>query len=212
MDNILIAQVRIQFEQILSYIQGEAQNQQLHEVEKGIFCSLLKMGLTLLTMFFQLKGVGNRGRTHTDTDGVKRTYHSIKSRVYGSIFGKISIARACYWAKGLHQIYPLDAELNLPKTEYSYVLQEWGSILGAEEPYAKAAQFLETVLGTSLWGSSIESMVNESSIDVAKFYSERQGPDANTEEEILVATIDGKGIIMRKDQIEKSVPKKNSGR
>lgn len=86
-------------------------------------------------------------------------------------------------------------------------MQEWGAMLGAEEPYAKSAQFLETILGTSLWGSSIETIVNKSSIDAPKFYAEREGPDAKTEEDILVATIDGKGIIMRKDQIAKSAPK-----
>jgi hypothetical protein len=43
-----IAQARKQFDQILSYVQGEAQSQQLNEVEKGIFYALLKLGLTLL--------------------------------------------------------------------------------------------------------------------------------------------------------------------
>jgi hypothetical protein len=47
----LIAQAKGQFDQILSYIQGDAQNQQLNEVEKGIFYALLKLGLTLLLMF-----------------------------------------------------------------------------------------------------------------------------------------------------------------
>jgi hypothetical protein len=70
--NQLIAQARVQFEQILSYIQGEAQNQQLHEVEKGIFSSLLKIGLTLLSLFFQLKGVGRKNQTRIDSEGVKR--------------------------------------------------------------------------------------------------------------------------------------------
>lgn len=204
----LIAQTRVQFEQILSYVQGEAQNQQLHEVEKGIFSALLNIGLTLLSLFFQLRGVGRKGQIYVDNEGVKRPYHSIKQRTYRSIFGKISIARACYWAKRHSEIYPLDAELNLPKTEHSYVLQEWGSILGAEEPYAKAAQFLETVLGTSLWGSSIETIIHESCVNVPKFYTERQEPDAKTEEEILVATIDGKGVVMRKNQIEKPVLQK----
>ena len=81
-------------------------------------------------------------------------------------------------------------------------------MLGAEEPYAKAAQFLETVLGTSLWGCSIETIINKSCVDVPKFYAERRGPEAKIEEDILVATIDGKGVVMRKDQIAKSAPKK----
>ena len=62
-------------------------------------------------------------------------------------------------------------------------------------------------MGTPLWGSSIEMIINKSCIDVPKFYAERRRPDAKTEEDILVATIDGKGVVMRKDQIAKTTPK-----
>ena len=47
-----------------------------------------------------------------------------------------------------------------------------------------------------------------SCVDVPKFYEERQSPEAKIEEEILVATIDGKGIVMRKDELKKKEPKK----
>ena len=204
----VIAQAKGQFDQILSYIQGDAQNEPLNEVEKGIFYALLKLGMTLLLVFFQQKGVGHKGKTHFDKEGVKRPYHSIKYREYLSIFGKVSIPRACYWTKGYHEIYPLDAELNLPETEYSYVLQEWSATLGSEEPYQKAAHFLETVLKMPLWGSTIETVMSKSCIDVPQFYEGRQGPDAGTEKEIIVATGDGKGVVMRKGQIEKKAVKK----
>ncbi len=204
----LIAQAKGQFDQILSYIQGDAQNQQLNEVEKGIFYSLLKLGLTLLLLFFQQKGIGHKGKIHVDKEGVKRRYHSIKHREYLSIFGRLNIPRACYWAKGDHEIYPLDAELNLPRTEHSYVLQEWSAALGSEEPYEKAAHFLETILGIPLWGSVVETVMHESSVDVPQFYANRQGPNIETEKEIIVATGDGKGVVMRKDQLEKKIVKK----
>ena len=90
----------------------------------------------------------------------------------------------------------------------SYVLQEWGSSLGSEEPYEKAARFLETVLEMSLWGSTIETVIQTSRIDVPDFYKERQGPDARTEKEILVAAMDGKEVVMRKNQLEQRTPKK----
>jgi hypothetical protein len=204
----LIAQAKGQFDQILSYIQGDAQNQHLNEVEKGIFHALLKLGLTLLLVFFQHKGVGYKGKVHIDKEGVKRPYHSIKHREYLSIFGRVSIPRACYWARRCHEIYPLDAELNLPGTEHSYVLQEWSAALGSEEPYEKAAHFLETVLKMPLWGSVVETVMHKSCVDVPQFYEKRQGPNAKTEKEIIVATGDGKGVVMRKDQIEKKVAKK----
>ena len=205
----LITQAKNQFDGILAYVQGKAQNQEFNIVEKGIFHALLKLGLTLLLVFFQQKGIGHKGKVHIDKEGTKRPYHSTKTRDYQSIFGKISISRACYWSKGQHEIYPLDAELNLPQTEYSYVLQEWGAALGAEQPYDKAAHFLKNIVGIPLWASSIETMVRKSSVDVEKFYEERPKPAIETEKEILVATIDGKGIVMRKDQLVKKIRKKH---
>src|SRR5271156_6364619 len=92
-----LAQARTQFDQILSYVQGSAQNQQLNEVEKGIFYALLKLGMLLLRVFFQQKGVGHKGKIHIDKEGIRRSYHSIKRREYLSIFGRVSIPRACYW-------------------------------------------------------------------------------------------------------------------
>jgi hypothetical protein len=205
---LLIAQAKKQFDGILSYVQGEAQHKYLNEVEKGIFLYLLKLGRTLLMIFLQQKGVGRKGKMHADNKGNKRPYHSIKQREYLSIFGRISIQRACYWKKGLSEIYPLDAELNLPKTKYSYVLQEWGSSLGGESAYEKAAKFLESILGIPLWGSTVETIMKESCFDVPNFYKERQALPTSSEKELLVATGDGKGIVMRKDQIEKKPSKK----
>jgi hypothetical protein len=204
----LIAQARTQFDQILSYVQGDAQNQQLNEVEKGIFYALLKLGMVLLMVFFQQKGVGHKGKLHIDKEGTKRTYHSIKHKEYLSIFGRVRIPRACYWTKGCHEIYPLDAELNLPSTEHSYVLQEWSAALSSEEPYEKAAHFLENILKMPLWASTVETIMHKACVDVPKFYEKRQGPDTYTEKEIIVATGDGKGVVMRKEQLEKKVVKK----
>src|ERR1700691_2844958 len=103
----LIAQARTQFDQILSYVQGSAQNQQLNEVEKGIFYALLRLGMTLLLVFFQQKGTGYKGKIYVDKEGTRRSHHSTKHREYLSIFGRVSIPGACYWEKGLHEIYPL---------------------------------------------------------------------------------------------------------
>ena len=140
----LITQAKKQFDDILSYVQEQAQGQQLNEVEKGIFYALLKLGMTLLLVFFQQKGIGHKGKVHIDKEGTRRPYHSIKHREYLSIFGKVSIPRACYWAKGRHEIYPLDAELNLPGIEYSYVLQ--AHITQKEQHFACIRTFLILVL------------------------------------------------------------------
>ena len=204
----IVTKAKKEFEYILNYVRKDAQNQQLAEVEKGIFYALLKLGMTLLVIFLQQKGTGYMGKIHTDKEDTKRPYHSKKCKTYLSIFGKVSIPRACYWQKEAHEIYPLDAELNLPSTEYSYILQEWGTGLGSEQAYEKAAKFLENILGIPLWGSAIETVMQKASVDVPNFYELRQNPDAKSEKELLVVTMDGKGVVMKKNQLEQKISRK----
>ena len=215
----LITQAKEQFDQILSYVQGSAQHQQLHEVEKGIFYALLKLGLTLLVMFFHQKGIGQKGKIHIDNKNVKRPYHSVKQKEYLSIFGRVSIPRACYWAKGRHEIYPLDAELNIPNTEYSYVLQEWSASLGAEQPYEKAANLEQKHANEQndgkLGKKKMSTVIGVYTIDphertAESFLSKEKGKRPHPCNKVIQATLDGKETAVQrlKKEIEKRDPKK----
>jgi len=76
--------------------------------------------------------------THDTTpEGVDLPYHSTKTRKnYLSIFGKVPIRRAYYWGQGADTGWcPLGAELNLPKQRFSYLLQEWGELLGVDSSF-----------------------------------------------------------------------------
>src|SRR3990172_9138108 len=215
----LITQAKEQFDQILSYVQGSAQHQQLHEVEKGIFYALLKLGLTLLVMFFHQKGIGQKGKIHIDNKNVKRPYHSVKQKEYLSIFGRVSIPRACYWAKGRHEIYPLDAELNIPNTEYSYVLQEWSASLGAEQPYEKAANLEQKHANEQndgkLGKKKMSTVIGVYTIDphertAESFLNKEKGKRPHPCNKVIQASLDGKETAVQrlKKEIEKRDPKK----
>jgi hypothetical protein len=119
----MILGAKKEFQKILDYILNDAQNQQIHEVERGIFVSLVQLGLILIKLFLEAKGDGNMGETHTNAEGVTRPLHTTKKeKIYFSIFGKIVIERAYYWLKGKGGLCPLDEELNLPEDSYSYLL------------------------------------------------------------------------------------------
>ena len=212
----IITKAKKEFEYILNYVRRDAQNQHLAEVEKGIFHALLKLGMTLLMIFLQQKGTGYRGKIYTDKEEtIKHSYHSKKAKVYLSIFGKMRIPTSLLLGKkSAHEIYPLDAEFNLPSSEYSYVLQEWSVGLGSEQSLRKSSQiFRKRILGIPLWGSTIETVMKKASVDVPIFYEMRQNPDAKSEKELLVVTMDGKGVVMKKNQFEaenlKEMPQKN---
>ena len=53
--NRSIAEAEKSFQDILAYVQGDAQQHALHEVERNIFSSLLRLGLNLLVVFLARK-------------------------------------------------------------------------------------------------------------------------------------------------------------
>ncbi len=66
----IILEAEGEFQEILNYIVGDAQEQKIHEVERSLFVRLLQLGLTLLRVFLASKGDGNVGESHTDKEGV----------------------------------------------------------------------------------------------------------------------------------------------
>ena len=199
--------VRDKLEAMLGFVRGDAQEQELHEVERELFGRLLSLGRSLLELALVEKGTGKEtsGTVVTTPAGERLPYHSIKTRkTYLSIFGAVSIRRAYYWRAGAQDgWYPLDAELNLPEKRYSYLLQEWGELLGVDGSFAKVTDRLETLLGVKFWTQGVQGVARAASADVQTFYEQEDAPADETEGEILVATIDGKGVPIRAAELRR---------
>jgi hypothetical protein len=100
---------------------------------------------------------------------------------------------------------PLDARLELPESEYSYVLQDWAGTLCVEHAFARTAETLQGILGISVAVDSLERMSRKIGDSVEAFRTSLGKPPANEEGAILVATADGKGVPMRRPADERPV-------
>lgn len=187
---------------LFGFVQRSAEEgKAIHEVEEGIWRRILQMGHEALGQFLQRQGDGDLGETLTMPDG-----HEVKRleqphlRCYQSIFGAFQLQRAVYGTREGQEIelVPLDARLQLPETEFSYVLQDWAQALGVEHAFARTAEVLRMILGLNLPVDSLERMNRKMSQSVADFRASRPAPAAKDEGEILVATADNKGIPMRR--------------
>lgn len=197
----IILEAKKEFQEILNHVLGDAQNQQIHEVERNIFVRLIQLGLTLLKLFLAAKGDGNVGETHVDQQGVERPLHSTKKeKTYFSIFGKIVMERAYYWLKGQGGLCPLDEKLNLPEDSYSYLLEEWATLLGVRQAFNKVGDLLKRILGLDLWNEPIRTTMAAASRKVDEFYDGRPTPEAETEGEVLVVAVDCKGVPVIKEE------------
>jgi hypothetical protein len=179
-----------------------------HDFEREVWQRVLAMGRQATGHFFQMQGNGDVGETIEMPDGreVQRLDEPHR-RTYRSIFGPFTFSRFVYGTREGQRIdfVPLDARLELPESEYSYVLQDWAGTLSVEHAFGRTSQTLEKILELSLPVDSLERMSRKMAESVAGFRDSLKRPPVKEEGEILVATADGKGIPMRRPADQRPV-------
>jgi hypothetical protein len=179
-----------------------------HEVEKGVWTRVLAIGREAMGHFFEMQGDGDVGESIEVPDGreLKRLPEPHR-RTYQSIFGPFTLLRQVYGTREGQRIefVPLDARLELPEGEYSYVLQDWAGGLCVEHAFGRTAETLREILGLPLAVDSLERMTRKMSESVEAFRNSLEKPPAEEEGEILVATADGKGVPMRRPADQRPV-------
>ena len=106
-----------------------------HEVEIDIWRRVLQLGHQALALLFELVGSGDVGETATLSDGREvRRLEGLHSRLYQSVFGSFEVERTVYGSREGQKIeyVPVDTQLQLPKSELSYLLQDWCQSLAVE--------------------------------------------------------------------------------
>jgi len=191
----IIAQVHAEVERLLGIVTGPAsQQQRVAEVELALFRRLLRLGATLLSLFFAARGAEKPAGPVVSAEGIELRYHDRRSIGYLSIFGKLRIWRHAFTAPGQPVVCPLDAALSLPERCYSDVLREWATYGATEGAYRESQTVLERVLGLTLSVQAIETAVQEDAADVAAFLTEPPAARQEPPGSLLVVQADGKGV------------------
>jgi hypothetical protein len=127
-----------------------------------------------------------------------RRLPNLHPRRYVSIFGAFNLRRVVYGRREGQALdfVPLDNRLQLPASDFSYVLQDWDQNLCVEVAFGQARSVVAKILGLRQSVNGLEDMNQQMAKDAPTFLLNRPLPDAAGE--ILVATADGKGIVMRR--------------
>jgi hypothetical protein len=188
--------------ELFRFVQKAAEmGKPVHEVELGIWESVLALGRQTLDQFLRMQGTGDVGETLTlPTGDMLQRLEKLHSRTYHSIFGEFLLERTVYGTREGQKIeaVPLDARLQLPESEYSYVFQGWAQVLGVNHAFARTAETLQRILGLNVPVDSLERMSRQMAESVPDFRESLPAPAAEEEGEILVVTADNKGVPMRR--------------
>jgi hypothetical protein len=171
----------------------------VHEVERTVWRQVLKLGHATLKQFFTMLGTGDMGERVVLPDGheVDRL-PKVHPRRYVSIFGTFELMRTVYGSREGQKIefVPLDNRLQLPESVFSYVLQDWDQSLCVEQAFAAVSKTIERILDLKQPVDSLEHMNQEMAQEVTNFMLSQ--PQPAEEGEIVVASADQKGIVMRR--------------
>ncbi len=187
---------------LLAFVLAAAQQgSAAHEAELGLWKRLLALGHAAMAQFFLLQGTGDLGPQVTLPDGsVSHRLDDTHPRDYRSLFGDFQLQRTVYGSREGQKLdfVPLDNRLQLPASDYSYLLQQWDQTLGCESAFGRVAQTILDLLGLKQSVDSLEHMNRSLAEHVEDFRAQRPLPKPEDEGELVVAQADGKGIVMRR--------------
>ena len=197
---------------LLQFAREQAGTREAHEAEQGIFKRLLPIGLAAMKWSFAQCGTGDVGPAITRADGVVLARENrLRGQDYFSLFGTFAVARTCDRTPGEPGIFPLDAQVNFPERCDSDFLQEWMTMFAVEHPFKESASCFEPLFDLDLAESVLREVVQEAPEDDEAFSAQRPLAPEDTAGELLVVSVDGKGVPMVKEEAAQLKAKLGTG-
>ncbi len=184
-------------EELIEMVSGEAsQYKTAYEIEGQLWNEMLALGRRLMQLFFAEKEQQEVHQKNYEVAGISYPYVGQRERQYVSLFGTVSVRRACYRRKGKSKHCPMDEALSLPERSFSDWVQERESELTVSMPYEDASALFSKWHGCHVTKRSSEQIDMDHAEHVEGYYEVREVPQAQAEDTILVVLADGKGIPM----------------
>jgi hypothetical protein len=141
-------------------------------------------------------------------DGMIRSQHREGCETHlATLFGEVIVRRRAYSARGVASLFALDAALNLPPDKYSDGLRCRLAHEVALMSFDEATEQIAHTTGGHIPKRQSEEVVVKVAQDFEAFYAMRQTQGAEASEDLLVLTTDGKGIVMRHEDLREATRK-----
>jgi hypothetical protein len=172
---------------------------------------MLALGRGLMQLRFEACSAAEGRQDAIEVEGVCYAYQRQSSRAYVSLFGEVRLSRAYYWNSEYGGVCPLDATLSMPGRRYSDSVQERLSEMNVWIPQDHSLALFERWLGLKIPKGSLQSSVSEQALYVEDYYAQHVVPAAPAQDTILVATADGKGIPMTRQDSPPPAARRSKG-
>jgi len=191
-----------QFLKVLGRLQcAAASGDAVHEVEETTWFGLIEVGREMIVAYIKHQDEELPRPKVIEQEGKKlRRLRKRRTRKYVSAFGPTPFRRDVYATRETQrqEVVPLDAKLGMPEGNTSYLLQKWSGTKCVKESYDQSRATLREILGFAPSVNCLEDMVARAADHAEVYFDEQEPVDPTTEEQILVATSDCKGVPMRR--------------
>ncbi|MFJ2034008.1 ISKra4 family transposase [Streptosporangium sp. NPDC087985] len=131
---------------------------------------------------------------------VRRRLEAGHHRLLSTLFGTVTVTRCAWRAPGMPNVYPADAALSLPGGRHSHGLARLAVAEAVRGSFDAAKSAITARCGPVIGKRRLEEAVVAAAADIDAFYQQRI-PLPRTSEELLVISIDGKGVVMRPEAL-----------
>lgn len=203
---------RDRFEQVCSFLSDQEAGGLTHsELEARLSIDLRDLVRQLYQDHLDLRAVREQRLDNVaDADGIGRgSLEADHVRPLQTVFGAVEVTRIAYRRRGERNLYLADAALNLPRERHSHGLRELSAVEASRGSFDEAREAIRRASGVRLGKRQLEQLTARAAADFEAFYSQptRSQTTTATEDDLLILSADGKGIVMRPDALRPATAK-----
>jgi hypothetical protein len=148
-----------------------------------------------------------RARVVADHEGIGRNRIERSSfRGLSTLFGSVTVERIAYRGDYVHNLYLLDAVLNLPAGKHSHGIKKMAALFAARGSFQDAVEAVRAATGGRIGKRQVEELAVDAARDIEAYYAVLV-PEPTTAESLLVLSLDGKGIVIRPEALRPETAK-----
>jgi hypothetical protein len=203
-DDDLFAAAEQEFDEITTFLRSQEAGSLTHsDLERTLETKGRELMRKLLQAHLDMRRPGEAAGPVRDAAGETHSRAQLHDRQLETIFGTVTVLRTGYGAQGKPSLHPLDGALNLPVERYSHEVRRRVAIEAAKNAFDEGVQALESYTGAHVPKRQFEELVARAAQDFEDFYEARQACSraAPHTGSIVVLTVDGKGVVMRPEDL-----------
>ena len=148
-----------------------------------------------------------RARVEQRADGVigsdgtpRRSVERGHERDLHTVLGEVQVTRLAYRAAGSENLYPADAQLNLPPVRHSHGIRRLAALEAPRSSFEDGQAAIVRQTGQQIGTRQLRELTLAAAQDVGAFYAQRERtvPDGK---DLLVLSCDAKGVVMRPEAL-----------